>query len=75
MGNLLGALWRDGAPPRTLTGARRHAPEGLREVVLYGKTEARPRRKMGHFSVQAGTPDAALARARRLREAWELDRP
>jgi len=35
--------------------------------VLYGKDEARPRRKMGHFTVQAASADAAIATARALR--------
>lgn len=69
MGNLLGDLWRDGAPPPGLAAAR-PGDGGLREVVLYGKPDARPRRKMGHFVVQGPTPDAALARARALRDAW-----
>jgi 5-(carboxyamino)imidazole ribonucleotide synthase len=66
MGNLFGEHWRDGALPPAFVAAR---PGGaLREVVLYGKDEARPRRKMGHFSVQAATADAALATARALRD-------
>lgn len=36
---------------------------------LYGKKEPRPGRKMGHFTVTADTPDAALDLARRLKEA------
>lgn len=69
MGNLLGDLWKHGAPPPGLAAAR-SGEGGLREVVLYGKPDARPRRKMGHFVVQGDTPDSALARARALREAW-----
>lgn len=33
---------------------------------LYGKREARPKRKMGHFCVLAETPEAAEQRARKL---------
>jgi 5-(carboxyamino)imidazole ribonucleotide synthase len=65
IGNLFGEHWRDGAPPPALAGARRGA--SLCELVLYGKDEARPRRKMGHFSVHAATAEAALATARSLR--------
>jgi 5-(carboxyamino)imidazole ribonucleotide synthase len=36
---------------------------------LYGKKEPRPGRKMGHFTVTAATPDAALELARRLKAA------
>ncbi|MDE3152595.1 MAG: 5-(carboxyamino)imidazole ribonucleotide synthase [Gemmatimonadota bacterium] len=58
--NLFGDLWRDGAmpdftPALALPGVRLH---------LYGKTSARPGRKMGHLSVTGRTPDDALANAR-----------
>ena len=56
MRNLLGDLWADGEPPweklLALPGLRLH---------LYGKTEARPGRKMGHYCVLAPTVEAALA--------------
>ncbi len=67
MGNLFGEHWRDGAPTPALAAARQGG--SLREVVLYGKDEARPRRKMGHFCVHAATADAALATARALRDS------
>ncbi|HEY5219955.1 MAG TPA: 5-(carboxyamino)imidazole ribonucleotide synthase [Gemmatimonadaceae bacterium] len=58
--NLFGDLWRDGrapdfAPALALPGVRLH---------LYGKTSARPGRKMGHLSVTGPTPDAALTNVR-----------
>ncbi len=58
--NLLGDLWRDGAPPDwarvlALPGAHLH---------LYGKAQPRPGRKMGHLTVTAATFDAADAVAR-----------
>ncbi len=66
MVNLLGDLWTDGVPrwERALSDARVH-------LHLYGKTEARPGRKMGHLNVLADSPEAALdaaltARARLL---------
>jgi 5-(carboxyamino)imidazole ribonucleotide synthase len=71
--NLLGDLWFDGASqPRTpdwagvlkLPGAHLH---------LYGKTEARRGRKMGHLTVTAA--DAPGARATALRAAALLGLP
>ncbi|MGH7670710.1 MAG: ATP-grasp domain-containing protein, partial [Gemmatimonadaceae bacterium] len=58
--NLFGDLWRDGAmpdfsPALQLPGVRLH---------LYGKTSARPGRKMGHLSVTGTTPDGALTNIR-----------
>jgi 5-(carboxyamino)imidazole ribonucleotide synthase len=55
--NLLGDLWRDGAPPDwarvlALSGSHLH---------LYGKAQARPGRKMGHLTVTAATLDASKA--------------
>jgi len=55
--NLLGDLWAAGEPP---FAAAMRIP-GVR-VHLYGKTEARPGRKMGHLSADGGTPEEALAR-------------
>lgn len=57
--NLLGDLWNNGAPDFT----RALALPGVR-LHLYGKTEARPGRKMGHLSADGDTPDAALQRVR-----------
>ncbi len=62
--NLLGDLWQRGEPQwqraLALPGVRLH---------LYGKQHARPGRKMGHLTVLATTPDAALATAQ---QAWRL---
>ena len=58
--NLLGDLWSDGAEPEF---ARALAVPGVR-LVLYGKGEPRPGRKMGHLVGLGDTPDGALARAR-----------
>lgn len=64
MVNLLGERWAGGEPAweRVLAtpGARLH---------LYGKREARPGRKMGHFCVLAGDAEGALAEALRVAEA------
>jgi 5-(carboxyamino)imidazole ribonucleotide synthase len=55
--NLLGDLWDDGAPDfsaaLTIPGVRLH---------LYGKTSARPGRKMGHLSSVGDTADDARER-------------
>lgn len=61
MVNLLGDLWRDGDPD----WARVFAEPGAK-LHLYGKTEARPGRKMGHVNVLDDDPDRALQRARDL---------
>ncbi len=55
MANLLGDLWAEGEP-NWGRGAR--VPEF--KLHLYGKTEARPGRKMGHLTALA--PSAGEAR-------------
>jgi 5-(carboxyamino)imidazole ribonucleotide synthase len=62
--NLLGDLWADGEP-RWEEALRR---PGVR-LHLYGKTEARPGRKMGHLNCLAPDPDRALATALETRDA------
>jgi 5-(carboxyamino)imidazole ribonucleotide synthase len=62
--NLLGDLWNRGEP-RWQEALRR---PGVR-LHLYGKTEARPGRKMGHLNCLAGDPDRALALALETRDA------
>ena len=64
MVNLLGELWERGEPrwERALTDPGVH-------LHLYGKSEPRRGRKMGHINVLAPTPDAALARAVAARNA------
>ena len=58
MRNLLGDIWEGGVPDWSrlleLPGLRLH---------LYGKSEPRPGRKMGHYSVLSPT----------LEQAWEID--
>ncbi|HEY6135819.1 MAG TPA: 5-(carboxyamino)imidazole ribonucleotide synthase [Rubrivivax sp.] len=62
--NLLGDLWFD-------AGRARHVPDWAAVLALpgvhlhlYGKTDARPGRKMGHVTVTAASAEAALAVAR-----------
>ncbi len=56
MVNLLGELWAGGEP--RWEHVLRHPGAKLH---LYGKAEARPGRKMGHFTVLAETAETALA--------------
>jgi 5-(carboxyamino)imidazole ribonucleotide synthase len=62
MVNLLGDLWETGEPKweRVLENAAAH-------LHLYGKSEPRAGRKMGHLTVATGTAMGATALARRLR--------
>ncbi len=70
MGNLLGDVWlaqgRTGGPLDL--SAWRAFPEVV-DVYLYGKREARSKRKMGHFVVHAPTPDEAASKALAFRAA------
>ena len=59
MVNLLGDLWTDGNPPAWDT-LLSHANAKLH---LYGKREARPGRKMGHYNVLASKLERALSLA------------
>lgn len=71
MVNLLGDLWfADGRQRAPDWGALLAVP-GLR-LHLYGKAEARPGRKMGHFTVVAADPADALAGAAAGRAAVGL---
>jgi len=71
MGQLLGEVWQaQGKTAGELDlSARTRFPEVV-EVTTYGK-QARPKRKMGHFTVHADTAEAALERARAFREALQ----
>ena len=63
--NLLGDLWESGDPDfhaaLTVPDVRLH---------LYGKTSARPGRKMGHLSAIGATVDDALAKVLRARDLF-----
>jgi 5-(carboxyamino)imidazole ribonucleotide synthase len=58
MVNLLGDLWADGEPAWAAALAMPDV-----KLHLYGKTRARPGRKMGHLTVMASTPAQARDRA------------
>ena len=62
MVNLLGEAWAHGQPP---WDELFRLPEA--KLHLYGKHEARPGRKMGHFTVLGADADGALAKAMTLR--------
>lgn len=65
MANLLGDLWADGEPDWQAALA---TPEV--HLHLYGKTEARPGRKMGHLTALGDTVAEAEARVLAARRAW-----
>jgi 5-(carboxyamino)imidazole ribonucleotide synthase len=64
MANLLGDLWQDGEP--NWAAACQFSDVKLH---LYGKTEARPARKMGHMTAMARTSADAQARVLASRDA------
>jgi len=64
MANLLGDLWADGEPD----WAASCALPGV-HLHLYGKSEPRIGRKMGHLTALAADRDAARALALAAREA------
>ncbi len=61
MVNLLGDLWRNGEPDWNQVLQNPNA-----KLHLYGKREARPGRKMGHFCVLGPTVEEALAQAQAI---------
>jgi 5-(carboxyamino)imidazole ribonucleotide synthase len=63
MVNLLGDLWVNGRPPDWSSILRR--PNA--KLHLYGKTEGRSGRKMGHYCVLAPTVDEAVAEALKIK--------
>lgn len=64
MVNLLGDLWQDQTPPRW-EHVLKHPNAKLH---LYGKREARPGRKMGHYNVLAPDVDQALQLADSIKQ-------
>ncbi len=62
MVNLLGDIWRDGPPDWAALLANPHC-----HLHLYGKEDARPGRKMGHFTVTGASLSDALPQALKLR--------
>jgi 5-(carboxyamino)imidazole ribonucleotide synthase len=70
MANLLGDLWQDGEPD---WNAALSFPDV--KLHLYGKTEARRGRKMGHLTALAPTPEEAARAALAARDALNGGRP
>ncbi len=70
MGNLLGEVWlAQGRQGGALDLAAWSGFPEVIDVFLYGKSSARPKRKMGHYVVHAADAATALAKARAFREA------
>lgn len=63
MGNLLGDLWQNGEPDWRIVLENPNA-----KLHLYGKKEARPGRKMGHFTVLAHDVETALKKAQAIKQ-------
>ena len=55
MANLLGDIWKDGEPNWSAAASFPNV-----KLHLYGKTEARPGRKMGHLTSMAGSTEHAV---------------
>lgn len=66
MVNVLGDAWYKGEPPLKLAAL---AEAFDAQPHLYGKADARPGRKMAHFTVLGGDPRHAAQRAESLRLA------
>ncbi len=66
MWNLLGDLWANGEPDWTAV-----LEDPRAKLHLYGKSEARPGRKMGHVCVMADSVDEALAAVEKLKARLE----
>jgi 5-(carboxyamino)imidazole ribonucleotide synthase len=66
MVNLLGDLWERGEPRWATILADPNA-----KLHLYGKSTARPGRKMGHLTVVSAVASAAVARALELRRSTQ----
>ena len=62
MANLLGDCWANGEPD----WAAALAVPGV-SLLLYGKSEPRPGRKMGHLTALADSVDEAIANVTRAR--------
>ncbi|MBV8816866.1 MAG: 5-(carboxyamino)imidazole ribonucleotide synthase [Acidobacteriaceae bacterium] len=63
MANLLGDLWNDGEPDWIGAASIPNV-----KIHLYGKTEPRPGRKMGHLTALAPTVEQAIADVTRARQ-------
>jgi 5-(carboxyamino)imidazole ribonucleotide synthase len=64
MWNILGDLWENGEPDWSAI-----LSEPMAKLHLYGKSEARPGRKMGHVCVMADTTAEALSAIERMKRS------
>jgi 5-(carboxyamino)imidazole ribonucleotide synthase len=64
MANLLGDRWAHGEPQFDLLQSDPHT-----HLHLYGKTDARPGRKMGHFTVVGDNVEAVALQAISVRNS------
>ena len=71
MANLLGDLWPSDAPSSAAPPHSLAALRGRVTMHLYGKTEARPGRKMGHITALGATHEDALSSVLAARGAIE----
>ena len=69
MANLLGDLWIDGQPDASA------AESDSTFVHVYGKAEVRRRRKMGHITALAATPEEARRKAIEARQVFTQGPP
>ena len=67
MANLLGDVWAHGEPKGEPKWEKALAMPNVK-LHLYGKSEARPGRKMGHLTALAPTVEQALADVKKARE-------
>jgi 5-(carboxyamino)imidazole ribonucleotide synthase len=63
MVNLLGDRWANGEPDFA-----RAASDASAHVHLYGKSEAKPGRKMGHLTVVGSEVESVASHAAKLRD-------
>lgn len=69
MVNILGDVWEQARAAQREVNWGAVLGEPRAKLHLYGKSEPRPGRKMGHFTVRDTTVEAALARARAIQAA------
>jgi len=70
MVNLLGDLWQSADPDW-----RQLLQHPFAKLHLYGKREARPGRKMGHFTVLGKTAETALESALQIKQLLKIKSP
>jgi 5-(carboxyamino)imidazole ribonucleotide synthase len=74
MGNLLGDLWtqQNKAPEDDLDLSILIQHPNVLDAIIYGKKEAKSKRKMGHFFTYANTAEQAEAAVRAARDSLKL---